>query len=143
MRISIIGTGYVGLVTGACLSEFGLQVTCMDINEEKIGMLKEGTIPIYEPGLKDIVEKNIRLGRLFFTSDIKETVKNSTVVFIAVGTPPNEDGSADLKHVLSAACSIAENMEGYILYVNKSTVPVGTGKKIKEVVKKVFKGSRN
>ncbi|ATW27718.1 UDP-glucose dehydrogenase family protein [Candidatus Formimonas warabiya] len=139
MRISIIGTGYVGLVTGACLSEFGLQVTCMDINEEKIGMLKEGTIPIYEPGLKDIVEKNIRLGRLFFTSDIKETVKNSTVVFIAVGTPPNEDGSADLKHVLSAACSIAENMEGYILYVNKSTVPVGTGKKIKEVVKKVLK----
>lgn len=138
MPISVIGTGYVGLVSGACLSEFGLQVTCMDNNKNTIDHLLQGEIPIYEPGLKEIVEKNYKAGRLRFTTSYEEAVSNATTVFIAVGTPPREDGSADLQYVLSAARSIAEHMDGYKVIVDKSTVPVGTGRKVKEVIQQVL-----
>lgn len=138
-RVSIIGTGYVGLVTGTCLSEFGMNVTCMDIDEKKIGNLREGVLSIYEPGLQQLFEKNCRSGRLKFTMDIKEAVNNSSVIFIAVGTPPMEDGSADLQYVLSAARSIAESMNSYKVIVDKSTVPVGTGRKVKNVIKEVLR----
>lgn len=137
-RISVIGTGYVGLVTGTCLSEFGLQITCMDINKDKINELKKGNIPIYEPGLNELVEKNCKAGRINFTTDIKEAVENSSTIFIAVGTPPMEDGSADVKYVLEAAKGIAENMENYKVIVNKSTVPVGTGQKVKKIIKETL-----
>ena len=136
--VSIIGTGYVGLVTGACLSEFGMQVTCMDNDKRKIQDLKHGKITIYEPGLAPLVAKNKAAGRLQFTSDIKEAVRKSSVIFLAVGTPTGEDGSADLKHVLSAAASIAEFMDAYKVIVNKSTVPVGTGRRVKDVVREVL-----
>ena len=136
--VSIIGTGYVGLVTGACLSEFGMQVICMDNDKRKIQDLNNGIIPIYEPGLASIVAKNKAAGRLQFTSDIKEAVRKSSVIFLAVGTPTGEDGSADLKHVLSAAASIAEFMDAYKVIVNKSTVPVGTGRRVKDVVREVL-----
>lgn len=136
--VSIIGTGYVGLVTGTCLSEFGMNVTCMDVDERKIEKLKEGILPIYEPGLEQLYEKNYSSGRLKFSTDIKEAVDYSTIIFIAVGTPPMEDGSADLQYVLSAARSIAENMDGYKVIVNKSTVPVGTGKRVKSTIEKVL-----
>jgi UDPglucose 6-dehydrogenase len=136
--VSIIGTGYVGLVTGTCLSEFGMNVTCMDVDERKIKKLKEGILTIYEPGLEQLYEKNYNSGRLKFSTDIKEAVDYSTIIFIAVGTPPMEDGSADLQYVLSAARSIAENMDGYKVIVNKSTVPVGTGKKVKSTIKEVL-----
>ena len=129
-NISVIGTGYVGLVSGACFSEFGLNVMCMDVDQNKIESLKSGVIPIYEPGLDDLVKKNVAAGRLHFTTDIKEAVKNSTVIFIAVGTPPLDDGSADLKYVLEAAESIAAHMDGYRVIVDKSTVPIGTGEKV-------------
>lgn len=133
--ISIIGTGYVGLVTGTCLSEFGMQVTCMDINENKINALKQGEIPIYEPGLQTLVEKNFKSGRLKFTTSIKEAVDNSTAIFIAVGTPPREDGSADLQYVLAVARAVAKNMTSYKVLVDKSTVPVGTGQSVKNVIR--------
>lgn len=136
--VSIIGTGYVGLVTGVCLSEFGMNVTCMDVDEKKIKNLNEGILPIYEPGLEQLFEKNYRFGRIKFTTDIKEAVKYSTTIFIAVGTPPMDDGSADLQYVLSAARSIAENMNGYKVIVNKSTVPVGTGRKVEKEIKEVM-----
>jgi len=138
-QVSIIGTGYVGLVTGTCLAEFGMQVTCMDVDAGKIDRLREGQIPIYEPGLEKLVAKNHKTGRLRFTTDIKETVENSTTIFIAVGTPPQEDGSADLQYVLSVAKAIAENMSSYKVIVDKSTVPVGTGRKVKQVIQDVLK----
>lgn len=137
MRIAIMGTGYVGLVTGACLAEFGMFVTCVDLDENKINMLKQGKIPIYEPGLDDIVAKNVKEGRLNFTTNTKDAIKNNLVIFIAVGTPSKEDGSADLKYVEAAARDIAENMNGYKVVVNKSTVPVGTGQLVKKIVKSV------
>jgi UDPglucose 6-dehydrogenase len=136
--VSIIGTGYVGLVSGTCLSEFGMQVTCMDVDQDKIDRLKQGQIPIYEPGLDVLVEKNYKAGRIKFTTDIKEAVDNSTTIFIAVGTPPKEDGSADLQYVLAVARAIAENMNSYKVIVDKSTVPVGTGQKVKQVIKEVL-----
>jgi UDPglucose 6-dehydrogenase len=138
-NISVIGTGYVGLVSGACLSEFGQNVVCMDIDKDKIDKLKKGIIPIYEPGLEDIVKKNYSEGRLKFTTDFSEAVGSSDVIFIAVGTPPREDGSADLQYVLSVAEQIAQNMNDYKVIVNKSTVPVGTAKLVKKTVKDILK----
>jgi UDPglucose 6-dehydrogenase len=135
MKISIIGTGYVGLVTGTCFAETGLTVTCVDIDEVKINNLKKGIIPIYEPGLETLVNKNQQKGTLFFTTSIAESIKDAEVVFIAVGTPPDEDGSADLQYVLSVAREIGRSMNKYIVVVNKSTVPVGTGQKVKKVIK--------
>jgi UDPglucose 6-dehydrogenase len=132
--ISIIGTGYVGLVTGTCLSEFGLNVICMDTDAQKIRSLEKGIIPIYEPGLPALITKNVSAGRLTFTTDISSAVTNAQVIFLAVPTPPGEDGSADLRHVLSAADAIAQNMTEYKVIVNKSTAPIGTCRKIKEVV---------
>lgn len=137
-NISVIGTGYVGLVSGACLSEFGMNVICMDKDIKKIEDLKTGKVPIYEPGLYDIVKKNVSMGRLSFTSDLKYAVENSEVIFIAVGTPPLEDGSADLKYVLEAAKEIAKYMNDYKIIVDKSTVPVGTGQKVKASVKEIL-----
>ena len=136
MKIGVVGTGYVGLVQGVILSEFGLEVTCVDTNIEKIEMLKNGGVPIYEPGLEPLLKKNIEAGRLQFTSKIKEAVETSEVLFIAVGTPPADDGSADLRYVLEVANSIGEYMNGYRVIVDKSTVPVGTGKLVRETIQK-------
>ncbi len=134
MRIAIIGTGYVGLVTGACLAEFGLYVTCVDIDERKIKNLHCGVIPIYEPGLEVIVKKNVTAGRLTFTTNVCEAIRNNLVVFVAVGTPEKKDGSADLSAVYEVAKKFAENINGYKIIVNKSTVPVGTGKEVKAII---------
>jgi len=134
MKTGVIGTGYVGLVLGAGLAESGNHVTCGDIDEEKISTLRSGGIPIYEPGLEDLVSRNAAQGRLKFTTDIPGLVKDVQVIFIAVGTPPDEDGSADLRHVLDCARTIANNMDGYRLIVVKSTVPVGTCGKVRDEV---------
>lgn len=127
-RITVIGTGYVGLVSGACLADFGNTVVCVDVDQRKIDMLNAGQIPIYEPGLDDVVSRNVKAGRLSFTMDVATAVKASEVVFIAVGTPPADDGSADLSYVLEAAESIAKAMTSYLVVVDKSTVPVGTAR---------------
>ncbi|TJZ74020.1 UDP-glucose dehydrogenase family protein [Chitiniphilus eburneus] len=134
MKITIIGSGYVGLVTGACLSEHGNDVLCLDLDPRKIEMLQRGEIPIYEPGLEEIVQRNAAAGRLRFTTDIVESVAHGTVQFIAVGTPPDEDGSADLQYVLAAARNIARYMTDYKVVVDKSTVPVGTADKVKAAI---------
>lgn len=134
MRIAVVGTGYVGLVSGACLAETGVTVTCVDVDASKIRKLNEGGIPIYEPGLSDIVAKNRADERLFFTTSLKEALVQADAVFIAVGTPPDEDGSADLKYVLGVAGEIGELMENYLVVVTKSTVPVGTNRKVKETI---------
>jgi UDPglucose 6-dehydrogenase len=134
MKITIIGTGYVGLVTGTCLAESGNDVICMDIDERKIEMLNSGTVPIYEPGLEELIKRNVAHDRLTFTTDISKAVKRSDIIFIAVGTPPGEDGSADLKYVLAAARQIGRHMNGYKVIINKSTVPVGTAEKVKAAV---------
>ena len=134
MKISIIGTGYVGLVTGACLSEVGNDVLCLDLDRAKIDLLNEGGVPIYEPGLKEMVQRNRAAGRLHFTSDIKASVAFGAIQFIAVGTPPDEDGSADLRHVIAAARSIGEHMTEPRLIVNKSTVPVGTADSVRDAI---------
>lgn len=136
MKIGVIGIGYVGLVQGVIMAEFGLNVICMDISEEKIESLKNGIIPIYEPGLKELLEKNMKAGRIEFTNDMKYTTENSEVIFIAVGTPPALDGSADLHFVLEVAKSIGQYMNGYKVVVDKSTVPVGTGKLVRETIQK-------
>jgi UDPglucose 6-dehydrogenase len=134
MKIAVIGTGYVGLVTGTCLAESGNQVICMDIDEGKIGMLNAGKTPIYEPGLEELIDHNTSHGRLSFTTDMKAAVRHGDIIFIAVGTPPGEDGSADLKYVLGVARDIGKYMNGYKVVVNKSTVPVGTGDKVRAAV---------
>ena len=136
MKITVIGTGYVGLVTGTCFAEVGINVTCVDVDKQKINNLKNGIVPIYEPGLKDMVCRNIEKGRLLFSTDIASTLHDCEVVFVAVGTPPDEDGSADLKYVLEVARDIGRNMNDYLLIVTKSTVPVGTAKKVKETIQK-------
>ncbi len=131
MKIAIVGTGYVGLVSGACFAEVGIDVTCVDIDKRKIDNLINGTIPIYEPGLDDLVSRNVKEGRLHFTADLKECLDEVEVVFSAVGTPPDEDGSADLKYVLDVARTFGRNINKYTILVTKSTVPVGTSAKIK------------
>lgn len=138
MRIGVIGTGYVGLVQGVILAEFGLDVICMDVIEEKINMLKQGVVPIYEPGLKELLDKNVEAGRLSFSTDMKNTVESTDVIFIAVGTPPKDDGSADLKYVIEVAKSIGQYLNGYKVIVDKSTVPVGTGQMVKETIQSVL-----
>ncbi len=134
MHIAVIGTGYVGLVTGACFAEFGVDVTCVDVDRQKVDSLNNGIIPIYEPGLDKIVEKNVAQGRLHFTTDIKHAVENALVVFLAVGTPPQPDGTPDMSYYRQAAKDVAEAMNGYKVLVTKSTVPVGTGKWLHEFV---------
>lgn len=134
MNVAIVGSGYVGLVTGACLSEVGSRVICVDVDNAKIDNLKKGILPIYEPGLEEMVLRNTRENRLSFSTDLAAVIQDVEVVFIAVGTPPNEDGSADLQYVLSVARTIGRSMEQYLLVVTKSTVPVGTSKLVKEAI---------
>lgn len=134
MKIAIVGTGYVGLVSGACFAEIGTDVTCVDVDKKKIDDLHNGIIPIYEPGLEDIVLRNVKAGRLHFTTELTEVLDDVQIVFSAVGTPPNEDGSADLKYVLQVAKTIGENMNNYVLLVTKSTVPVGTAQQVRTVI---------
>ncbi|HRY83293.1 MAG TPA: UDP-glucose/GDP-mannose dehydrogenase family protein, partial [Candidatus Cloacimonadota bacterium] len=138
MKLAVIGTGYVGLVTGTCFAEMGNQVICVDTDATKINMLNKGKIPIWEPGLEEMVKRNQAGKRLSFTTDIKSAVQDSLVLFIAVGTPPDEDGSADLKYVIQAAKEIAQSMNEYKVVVNKSTVPVGTADKVKQTISKVL-----
>ncbi|BDF56176.1 MULTISPECIES: UDP-glucose dehydrogenase family protein [Butyricimonas] len=135
MKIAIVGTGYVGLVSGTCFSEMGVDVTCVDIDRDKVERLKEGVIPIYEPGLEDMVHRNVLAGRLHFTTDLREVLDDVEVVFSAVGTPPDEDGAADLKYVLEVARTVGCYMNKYLVMVTKSTVPVGTAVKVKEVIR--------
>lgn len=135
MHIAVIGTGYVGLVTGACFAEFGVDVTCVDIDSQKIARLLAGEMPIYEPGLEQLVAKNMQSGRLRFTTDIKQAVEQALVIFLAVGTPPKSDGSPDLSFVEAAARSVAEHMNGYKVIVTKSTVPIGTGEYIRKLMR--------
>jgi UDPglucose 6-dehydrogenase len=139
MHIAVIGTGYVGLVTGACFAEFGVDVTCVDVDASKIEKLNNGIIPIYEPGLDQIVEKNVRAGRLRFTTDIKSGIEAAQVVFLAVGTPPKADGAPDMSFYQQAAVDVAEAMNGYKVLVTKSTVPIGTGKWLRDFVTKNLK----
>lgn len=134
MNIAIVGTGYVGLVTGTCFAETGVNVTCVDVNAEKIEYLQKGIIPIYEPGLEDMVQRNVNAGRLHFTTALENCLDNVDIVFSAVGTPPDEDGSADLSYVLAVAKTIGANMKKYTLVVTKSTVPVGTAHKVKDTI---------
>lgn len=134
MDIAIVGTGYVGLVSGTCFAELGSNVTCVDVNEDKINSLKKGEIPIYEPGLDSMVARNVKSGRLHFTTDLAEVLNSVDIVFSAVGTPPDEDGSADLRYVLEVAKTIGQNMTKYLVVVTKSTVPVGTAKKVKAAI---------
>ncbi|WP_282036452.1 UDP-glucose dehydrogenase family protein [Saccharicrinis aurantiacus] len=134
MKISIVGTGYVGLVSGTCFADVGVSVTCVDIDNKKIENLKKGIIPIYEPGLEDMVHNNIEKGRLNFTTSLKDSLDQTDVIFIAVGTPPDEDGSADLKYVLEVARQVGRNMNNYLVVVTKSTVPIGTANKVKAAI---------
>lgn len=134
MKIAIVGTGYVGLVTGTCFAEMGTEVYCVDVDKRKIDNLKQGIMPIYEPGLEDMVRRNLQAGRLHFTTDLKDCLDEVEILFSAVGTPPDEDGSADLKYVLEVAHSVGRYMKGYLLVVTKSTVPVGTARKVREAI---------
>lgn len=143
MNIAIVGTGYVGLVSGACFAEMGINVTCIDINKEKIQSLSNGIIPIYEPGLKEMVQRNYQEGRLKFSTDLTTCLNDIEIVFSAVGTPPDEDGSADLSYVLEVARTVGRFMNKYILLVTKSTVPVGTAQKIKKTIQEELKKKRN
>ena len=135
MNVAIVGTGYVGLVSGACFAEMGVNVTCIDINREKIDSIIRGVMPIYEPGLDDLVKRNVKAGRLHFSTDLAKVIDDVEVVFCAVGTPPDEDGSADLSYVVDVARTFARNIRKYTILVTKSTVPVGTSKIVKDVIK--------
>src|SRR5210317_255739 len=135
MRLTVFGSGYVGLVTGACMAETGNHVVCVDVDEEKIARLNDGDIPIYEPGLDAYIERNVEAGRLEFTTDVQKGVDHGLFQFIAVGTPPDEDGSADLRHVLAVAKSIGQHMNDYRIVVDKSTVPVGTADKVRAAIR--------
>jgi UDPglucose 6-dehydrogenase len=141
MHICVVGTGYVGLVTGACLADFGINVTCIDKDEEKIAKLLDGEIPIYEPGLDSLVEKNAKAGRLHFSTELAPAIQHALAIFIAVGTPPKEDGSADLSYVVQVAEAIADNLNGYKVVVTKSTVPTGTGQLIEKIITKRGNGA--
>ncbi len=134
MKITIVGSGYVGLVTGTCFAEVGIDVVCVDINQKKVENLKNGIVPIYEPGLEEMLNRNMKKGRLNFTASIKEALVDCDVIFIAVGTPPGEDGSADLRYVLDVACNCGKYMNNYLLVVTKSTVPVGTAAKVRDAI---------
>lgn len=134
MKIVVVGTGYVGLVSGTCFSQTGIDVVCVDVDERKINMLNNGQIPIYEPGLEDIFKYNVEKGRLTFTTNLKDSLADAEAVFIAVGTPPDEDGSADLKYVLGVAREIGRHIDHYMVVVTKSTVPVGTSLKVKAAI---------
>src|SRR5918994_7959411 len=136
MKIAVVGTGYVGLVAGACLAENGNEVACVDKDAAKVKALQRGKIPIYEPGLEEVVRRNTAEKRLTFTTGLDKAVKNAQIIFIAVGTPTGEDGSADLQHVLAVARDVAKAMNGYKVIVNKSTVPVGTAAKVREVIRR-------
>lgn len=139
MNIAVIGSGYVGLITGACFAEFGIQVTCVDNDEKKIESMKNGVVPFYEPGLEELLQRNLKAGRLHFTSNIADAVDTALVIFIAVGTPPRGDGSADMKYVEGVARQIAKHMKSYKVIVTKSTVPVGTGERIRSIILKNLK----
>ena len=134
MNIAIVGTGYVGLVSGTCFAEMGNKVTCVDVDKNKIDKLLAGEMPIYEPGLEELVKRNVSYGRLSFTTSLPEVIDDVEVVFSAVGTPPDEDGSADLKYVLQVAREFGRNIKKYTILVTKSTVPVGTARKVKEAI---------
>ena len=135
MKLTVVGSGYVGLVTGTCFSDMGNDVWCVDIDDNKIENLKKGIIPIYEPGLEEMIKRNYSEGRLKFTSDINDGIKESLYIFIAVGTPSDENGCADLKYVFSVARDIGKNIEKYSIIINKSTVPIGTSEKVRDVVR--------
>ena len=135
MKITVVGTGYVGLVSGACFAEVGIDVTCVDIDKTKIDNLKKGIMPIYEPGLQEIVERNVAKNRLHFTTDLAESLDGCEVIFSAVGTPPDEDGSADLSYVIGVAREVGQHLDGYLLMVTKSTVPVGTARLVKQAIR--------
>ena len=138
MKVTIVGTGYVGLVSGTCFAEFGVNVVCVDKDLKKIKNLRNGIIPIYEPGLDELVKKNVNQKRLSFETDLKKSLKNTDAVFIAVGTPSRKtDGHADLSHVFEVAKDIGNNLNDYAVVVNKSTVPVGTGKKVHDIIKQI------
>lgn len=139
MNIAVIGSGYVGLITGACFAEFGINVTCVDNDQNKIKSLEKGIVPFYEPGLEELLQRNIKANRMHFTSDIGKAVDSSLVVFIAVGTPPRGDGSADMKYVEGVAKEIASHIKSYKVIVTKSTVPVGTGEKVRKIISKHLK----
>ncbi|HKE60229.1 MAG TPA: UDP-glucose/GDP-mannose dehydrogenase family protein [Pyrinomonadaceae bacterium] len=143
MHIAVIGTGYVGLVTGACFAEFGVDVTCVDVDHEKIQRLLDGVMPIYEPGLEHLVAKNVQAGRLHFTTDVQQAIEHALVIFLAVGTPPKPDGSPDMSFVEAAAASVADYMNGYKVVVTKSTVPIGTGERIRRLISERKKSRAN
>ena len=134
MKIAVIGTGYVGLVTGTCLAETGNIVTCVDIDQNKVQKLKNGVIPIYEPNLNNFFQRNIAQNRLFFTTDLAEGIKDAQLIFLALPTPPGDDGSADLSYILSVAKELGEIIEDYKVIIDKSTVPVGTAEKVAKVI---------
>jgi len=140
VKIAVIGTGYVGLVAGTCFASLGNTVICVDIDKEKVEGLKKGVLPIFEPGLKDMVDMNAKEKRLFFTTSLKEGVQNSDIIFIAVGTPSREDGSVDMKYVYEVAEEIGKHMNGYKIIVDKSTVPVGTADAVSGIIRKSYTG---
>ncbi len=139
MKITVIGTGYVGLVSGACLAEMGNDVLCLDVDPRKVEMLERGEIPIWEPGLQEMVRRNVAANRMKFTLDVELSVAHGTIQFIAVGTPPDEDGSADLQYVLAAARNVGRHMTDYKVIVDKSTVPVGTADKVRDAIAEELK----